>query len=103
MRAISNGLRLPRLPLRPKMLDGKRRLIVLSRMEGWKRIDRCLSAFGRLPTELALRAQLDVHGEGSDLERLKLIATDLSWRLGLREFLPSCPALEGPRRSFSTD
>lgn len=77
VQTIRNGLRLPHLPL-PKTRDSKRRLVVVSRMERWKRIDYVLSAYGRLPSDVALRARLDVYGEGPDLERLKLLATDLS-------------------------
>lgn len=78
VRTICNGLRLPHLPLWSKTRDSKRRLVVVSRIERWKRIDRVLSAYGRLPRDLALRARLDVYGEGPDLERLKLLASELS-------------------------
>jgi len=39
-----------------------RRLAVVARAERWKRIDRVVSAFGQLPSDLLERLHLDVYG-----------------------------------------
>jgi glycosyltransferase involved in cell wall biosynthesis len=72
---IANGVareRLAGLPRRPDP-HGRARLLVVSRLLPYKRVDAALAALARLPA----RWVLDVVGDGPDRERLERLATDL--------------------------
>lgn len=90
---IPHGVYTPKdPPLRSLDPDGRLRLVVLSRLVPQKGIDRLLRA---LPL-VRVPWRLDIHGEGSELTRLRALAEALGivGRVRFRGFTPSDNHLE---------